>query len=402
MSMVHERTLVDELKEAGVPQELAFPLEEYRGRIQRAREAMTEAGIEVLLVNNISDLCYLIGFQTFFSTWYSCLVLPLDQEPFLQTAELEVPATLVHGPITDIALYPWYEATEAGTHLGPILKQRGLDQKRIGVQLSGGLGAIDYERLKDALPAAAFKDASEIIFELRVVKSPAEIAYLRAAAEITKAGVLAAQAALATARTDNDLAAAASSAMIAAGSEYFSIQPIFTTGHRSGLVHLTYKRNTLKSGDPVFMEMGGVYNRYCAPMMRTSVLGAASKELKQLAEISRATLELLPKHVKPGLTAHEVSVNIGKELAPLSRGYYHAYFGYSVGVGFPPHWGDGPMYIAQGLHKPLRPGMVFHTARANRIPGRMGVGVSETLLVTDSGSEYLTAGLPWDLHVVER
>ncbi len=404
MTVVHEPSLFELLKEAGVPQELAFPLDEYRARQKRVQQIMEERGLDTLLVNNITDLCYLIGFQTFFSTWYSCLVLPRKGEPFLQTAELEVPATLVHGPVRDIVLYPWYEATEAGAHLGPILKERGLASGRIGVQLSGGLAAVDYERLKGALPSARFEDVSGLVFELRVTKGPLEIDHLRKSAAITRRGVEAAQAALATAKTDNDLAAAASTAMLAAGSEFFAIQPIFTTGHRTGLVHLNHKRIPLKTGDNVFMEMGGVYSRYCAPVMRTSVIGSPSPEVARLAEISIRSLELLVKEVRPGRTGHDVSIAVGKDLRQMEAAgsFYHAYFGYSVGACFPPHWGDGSMYIAEGVDTELRPGMTFHTARANRIPGRVGVGISETILVTDTGCEVLTEGLPRELHVVER
>lgn len=397
--------LVEELKRQPIPKEFAFPEEEYRSRTRKTREAMDREGIDVLLVHNTPDICYLTGFQTFFATWYSCLMLPLEGEPVLQTAELEVPAALVHGPVKmGVVTFPWYEAGDAGAHLGPILQERGLAKKRIGVQLSGGLAAIDYERLRGALPDVAFEDVSDLIFNIRVIKSPAEIVYLRKAAEITAAGIRAAQAALATAKTDNDIGAAATGAMVAAGSEYFSIQPIITTGQRAGLVHLTYKRAPLHAGDAVFMEMAGCYQRYSAPMMRTSVLGEPSQEVLQLAELCRASLELVIENVRPGCTGHEVAQAVRKGLASVKDPgvYYHDYFGYSVGIGFPPTWTDGPMYLAGGVHKPLEPGMVFHTARANRIPGRVGVGISETILVTESGCEVLTGGVDRALHVVPR
>jgi Xaa-Pro aminopeptidase len=404
MTTTHEPNLVDVLKQVGVPQELAFPLDEYRARQRRMQERMDERGLDLLLVSNISDLCYLIGFQTFFSTWYSCLALPRSGEPFLQTAEIEVPATLVHGPVEDIEIYPWYESTEAGAQLGPILQRRGLASGRIGVQLTGGLAAIDYERLKGALPTARFEDVSNLVYELRVTKRPQEIEFMRKAGAITVEGIRAAQAALATASTDSELAAASAQAMHAAGGEYFSMQPIFTTGHRSGLVHLNHKRIPLKAGDNVFMEVGGVYNRYCSPVMRTSVLGEPSAAVRQLESISKRSFELLQREVRAGRTGHDVSVAIGKELRQLegAGSYYHGYFGYSVGISFPPHWGDGPMYIAEDWHHELKPGMTFHTARANRIPGRVGVGISETIVVTETGCEVLTEGMPRELHVVGR
>src|SRR5687767_11135408 len=102
MSMVEELSLLEEMKRAGVPKEQAFPDEEYRRRQRLVQEAMSDRGLDTLLLTNLNDMCYLTGFQTFFSTWYSCLVLPLSGKPFLQTAELEVPAAYIHGPLEDI------------------------------------------------------------------------------------------------------------------------------------------------------------------------------------------------------------------------------------------------------------------------------------------------------------
>lgn len=66
------------------------------------------------------------------------------------------------------------------------------------------------------------------------------------------------------------------------------------------------------------------------------------------------------------------------------------YYGYSVGIGFPPVWVERSVEIAEDSDDVLQPGMVFHAHRALRIPGVMGVGFSETVLVTENGCELLT------------
>jgi Xaa-Pro aminopeptidase len=72
--------------------------------------------------------------------------------------------------------------------------------------------------------------------------------------------------------------------------------------------------------------------------------------------------------------------------------------GYSVGIGFPPTWSDAPSFIAEGIHTPLRAGMTFHLPIMFRVPWKFGVGLSETIAITETGCEILTQKSR-DLHV---
>lgn len=390
-------SLVDELTEHPIPPVTAFTPDEYAARLRRTREAMSARGLDVLLVTELADICYLAGFHTFAPYIFTCLVVPLDGELVLQTGEIEIPSTLVHSIVRDIEAYPWWEGNQAGGALAGILQRRGLAKGRIGVEFTGRLSHAHFERLRGALAAATLVDSSGLVFDQRVVKSPAEIDYLRKAAAISGEGIRGARAALATAKYDNDIAAASIRAMVAAGSEYFWMQPIFTVGVRTGGVHLNYERVAVHPGDPVFMEVAGVYGRYTAPIMRTSILGEPSRELLALAENCTAAFDLLMREIRPGRTGHEVNAAMLKALkdVPDIGAYDHKYFAYSVGLG----WGDGDMYIAEGVERPLLPGMTFHTARANRLPGRIGVGLSETIVVTETGAEVLETGVDRALHV---
>lgn len=389
--------LDQELTAHPIPPVVAFSREEYASRLQRTREAMTSRGVDVLLVTELADICYLTGFNTFAPYIFSCLIIPTQGELVLQTGEIEVPSTLVHSIVREIEAYPWWEGNLAGASLAGILERRGLARGRVGVEFNGRLSYAHFERLRAALSSATLVDTSGLIFDQRVVKSPAEIEYMRKAAAISGEGIRGARAALATAKYDNDIAAASIRAMVAAGSEYFWMQPIFTVGVRTGGVHLNYERIPVGPGDPVFMEVAGVYGRYTAPVMRTSMLGEPSMELLALAENCNVAFDLLMREIRPGRTGHEVNAAMLTALkdVPDPGAYDHKYFAYSVGLG----WGDGDMYIAEGIERPLLPGMTFHTARANRYPGRIGVGLSETIVVTETGAEVLDTGVDRALHV---
>ena len=106
--------------------------------------------------------------------------------------------------------------------------------------------------------------------------------------------------------TDNDMAAAASEALIAAGSEYMCLSPVVTSGRRSGILHSTHKRNRLETGD-VSAEMGGCIHRYTAPTMRTVFIGEPPAEARRMAEACLTALDNILNTIRAGITADEVA-----------------------------------------------------------------------------------------------
>jgi Xaa-Pro dipeptidase len=102
-------------------------------------------------------------------------------------------------------------------------------------------------------------------------------------------------------------------------------------------------------------------------------------------------MESLFANLRPGRTMGDVAsaalVTLRK-IGPDVR--MRGYFGYSVGIGFPPSWVERSVEIAEGRDDVLEAGMTFHLHRVLRVPGVFGVGFSETALITNSGYELLT------------
>ena len=386
------------LLEGDIPREWSFPAAEYRARRARAREAMRSASLDVLLVHSVTDLCYFTGYQTLWPDAYACLVLPVDGDPFMQVGEVEASCAVLHGDIEDLTLLDWVGASSAPQQLADLLVARGFSQARIGVQMGriefGNRGPVDaalYRGLVERMSAALFEDATYLAFDLRVAKSAAEIEHLRAAAAITSKGMQAAIEAAEVGMNENDLAAIGAEVMIANGSEPFSIDPIVNAGHRTGYFHTTFKRAPIKSGDHVQLEFGGCWHRYTAPMMRTLIMGKPGAEVRKIMDANVAALDLLYANVRAGRSAHDVYTATVKGVEAFDdRLFRSGHFGYSVGVGFPPTWTDGPMYLARDVHRELEPGMCFHTPFSWRIPKVFVVGTSETIVVTETGCEILT------------
>jgi Xaa-Pro aminopeptidase len=376
--------------EAG--KELAFPMAEYEARLTRVRQAMEVAGLDALLVTSPPDLFYLAGYHTFSSGNHACLVLPRAGAPTLQVTSLETPGAVVTGWVEDVAVADWHLQTDAAGQLAGIVSDMGLAEDSLGIQ-PATLGLLPHlrDQLAAALPRAKLVDTTELVGRVRLVKSAGELDCLRQAAAYTGAGILASYAVMRPGATDNDVARAGYDAMIAAGSEFLAVQPIVTSGIRTTYVHQTFRRVPLAAGDVVFLEYGGCHLRYTAPTMRTAVIGEAPEGLDRVAEAVNATVAAILEAARPGRTCHEVAVAAGRGHAELDAEiFFSGAYGYHVGVGFPPSWAERFGFIARESELELAAGMTFHLPVCFRVAGRFGVGLSETIHITESGAERIT------------
>ena len=392
---------IRELSTTSAGKEMAFSASEYQERVAKVRKAMDETGLDALLVTHPPNLYYLAGYYTFGVGNHACLVLPREGDPTLQVTSLEVPAAVVNSWVRDVVSADWHEQTGAAAQLADIVKDKGLEAKGLGIEPSRtGLLPYIYNQLQRALPAARFQDASDVVAQVRMVKSTAEIEYLKKAAKCTQAAINASLAAVKPGVLDSDVAKVGYEAMIGAGSEFMSVQPIVTSGERTSYTHATYRRVPIEVGDTVFLEYGGCYQRYTAPMMRTAVVGEPSDDVRRVAEAVKATVSRIIETARPGRTHHEVAMEAKKARAPVaSETFFSEVYGYNVGIGFPPTWAEGLTFLAEGVDQPLLPGMPFHLPISYRIPGAFGVGLSETILITETGCEILTEQ-ERDLHIV--
>jgi Xaa-Pro aminopeptidase len=372
---------------------LAFSPEEYRARVRAVQARLAGQGLDALLCHAFPNICYLTGFETVAAHKYFMLALRPEGDPILLSQDFEAHNALVSAWTGRPVTYPvWGDGIDASRDL---LQQLGLADKRLGVDYeASSLTAARWLRLREALPRAVFVDASGLVEGVRVVKSPAEVACLRQAARLSSLGMEAAIEAVAEGRTDNDVALASYEAMIGGGSEYMCYPPIVTVGARSGIPHTTHRRVPIRRGDPVFIEVGACIHRYSAPMMRTAVAGPPSDRVKRMADACIASVDTLIAHIRPGIPARQVALAARNclEEAVAAGLIWHGYYGYSVGLGFPPEWSDSPAAISEQSDLILQPGMVFHCSTSLREAARCGTAFSETVAVTDTGCEVLTEG----------
>jgi Xaa-Pro dipeptidase len=378
---------------SGLAKEPAFPEAEYRARVARLWDVMREAGLDAMLVHHPASVFYFTGNENLHVYDNECVIVPLGREPTLVVPRIDE---------TRACLTAWTDRIvstssdgEAPGVLAEVLREAGVAEGRIGVEKrvarAAGLSVYVYEGLAAALPRATLVDASGVPERVKLVKSPREVAYLREAGRLTDLGVRAALAIAAEGRADYEVAAAAYQAMIGAGSDFLAIPAIVNCGPYSGITHSTHVGRRLARGDVLFLELGACRRRYSSPCVRSASMGPPGSEVRRLAEASEATVAGMHAVMRAGATADEVARAGAVGVARAGDGVrWSGDYGYPVGAGFPPHWGDYSCGIRIGNPMVLQAGMVFHQPVSLRIPGRVGVGFSDTVLITDTGCERLT------------
>ena len=367
-----------------------FPQEEYDRRLSAVQKEMSEQGIEVLLLFAPTNLFYLTAYHTIGYTNYQCLLVPQTGKPVLVVRLLEKPVAEASSWLDEVFAYEDHE--DPASAVQRALQETGWISRRLAAeQTSPFLSAKQYMHLQKVVDQE-LADGSGIVETVRLIKSPLELACHRNAAKCTEAGLTAVLGAIAEGKTENEVVAECYKGLVATGSEFFSSGPILNSGPKSGIAHTTFQRRVLKRGDAMILEIGGVWHRYSAPLMRTAVVGEASDEIRSMYDACTEALTATLDAMGPGVKSEEVQAACQAVID--QRGYepnFRKRIGYSVGVGFAPGWGEGHiMDLKHHDKRELQPGMVFHVVPALRKNWEFGVGVSETVAITDSGIEILT------------
>lgn len=373
--------------------ELAFDAAEYAARLSRVREAMQARGFDLIMLTDPGDLCYLTGYRTF-EVSVQCALLVSATRTILFVPAIEMGPAVYLSRVDDVVGYAWESPASVARQLVDQmgrLVDRG--SRRVGVSLwSGSLRPGLLQALEETRPQTRFVDIGDLVERIRLVKSPAELDYLAESAAITGAGLDAAGRAIGEGVIDHEIAQAGAAAMLGAGSEFMSMQPIVATGLRSGIIHTNHAGHPVARGEIVFMEFGAVRRRYTAPLMRTAVVGSASAEMREFHAVCLDVLAAVMAAARTGST-FDAAARAGEAalVSVADRAFFSGVFGYPIGIQFPPSWVAGSTFIARGSARVFEDDMVFHLPICLRKPAEFGVGFSETIRITPTGGERITA-----------
>lgn len=369
--------------------DMTFPFEEYERRLSELRHRMSERLLDAVVISDPENLMYLTDYQTTGYSFFQALVVPIDDEPFMITRQMEE-SNVVARTWVDLTR-PYPDTGDAIQSLVQALREFGLHTKSVGYERNSYyFPAYHQDYIHTAITEGRLLDCFGIVEEGRICKSDAEIEIMRKAAHATEVGMQAGLDACQAGVTENDIGAEISQAMFRAGGETPAVMPYVTSGPRSMIGHATWEGRVVQPGEHVFLEVGGCFRRYHTAMMRTAVLGELSDSMLTAQKRMKLALREVEDAIRPGLTVSDAD-NIVRSIITDNSvgGRLVTRSGYSIGIAFPPSWDEG--YIAslnQGDPTVLREGMTFHIIPWMwGVDGDKTVGISDTIRVTADGCE---------------
>jgi ectoine hydrolase len=285
--------------------------------------------------------------------------------------------------------------------LGQIITDRGWGSGMIGTEMDNYyFSAAAYTFLTMALPNASFIDATAMVNWCRAVKSPQELDYMRIAGKIVGAMHERILEVAEPGIRKCDLVAEIYDAGIRGvegfGGDYPAIVPLLPSGSDAAAPHLTWDDKPMKSGEGTFFEIAGCYRRYHTPLSRTVFFGKPPQEYLDA-----------DKAVQEGMVAGLEAARAGNCCEDIAIAFFDVLTkwgitkdnrtGYSIGLSYPPDWGERTMSLRRGDRSELQPGMTFHFMTGLWMD-EWGMETTESIVITD-GEPELLANVPRQLFI---
>ncbi|MET0604995.1 MAG: Xaa-Pro peptidase family protein [Beijerinckiaceae bacterium] len=381
---------------------LHFTREEFAARKARLLDAMQREMLDGLMLFQQESMYWLTGYDTFGFCFFQCLYVTSDGRMALLTRSADLRQAQHTSIIEDIRI--WRDRADANPALDlkDMVADVGGAHVRIGVEFeSYGLIASNGRRLEAACDGfATLTDASHIVTRLRAVKSPAEIAYVRHAAELCDRADRSAIRETNAGADEGDILAAMHAEIFIAGGDYPANEFIIGSGPDALLCRYKAGRRKLEANDQLTLEFAGVWRHYHVAAMRTHIVGEPTHLHRRYHAAAREALLACEAEMRPGRTAGDVFAAHARifDEAGLASHRLNA-CGYSLGARVTPSWMDWPMFY-EANPWPLEPGMVmFAHMILMDSPTATAICLGRTSLLTETGADPLNAP---DLSLVVR
>lgn len=380
---------------------LHFSREELAARRARTVAELERRGLDGLLMFRQESMYYLTGYDTFGYVFFQCLYLGSDGTLTLLTRAPDLRQARHTSIVDDIRIWVDREGATPADDLKAMLEDHGCRGQRLGVEFEAyGLTGRSLKWLEAAVDGfVTLVDVSDLVSMLRVVKSAAEIAYVRRAAELADGAAAEANRLAVPGAFEGDILAAMHAAIFKGGGDYPGNAFIIGSGRDALLCRYYAGRRHLGENDQLMLEFAGVYRHYHAALMRTVLTGRPEPRHAAMYQACRDALVESEQALRPGRPIGDV---FDAHARIFDEAGYRAHrlnaCGYSLGTTFSPSWMDWPMFYT-GNPVVAEPNMVFflHMVLMDSDSGR-AMALGRTVLVTETGCESLSKA-PLDLVV---
>jgi ectoine hydrolase len=389
---------------------IPFSSGEYARRLSLTRAAMERAGLDAMLVTDPSNQAWLTGYDGWSFYVHQGVVLGLEGAPLWWGRDMDsigAGRTVWMDP-GNIKGYSDYFVQSTEVHpmedLAGYLKSLGFEASRIGVEMENYYySAKAHEVLGRELPDATLVDATALVNWQRIVKSDEELLFIRKAAGISEKVVQTAIDRAEPGLRKNELVAEIFHAGITGADDdwgdYPAIVPLTPSGLDATAAHLTWNGERMRAGEATFFELSGCYRRYHAPLCRTVFLGTPPDEMRRAEDAQLEGIEAGLNAARAGNRTGDIA---NAFMDSLRRHGIHreGRCGYSIGLSYPPDWGERTASIRSEDQTVLKPGMTFHFMPALWMD-TWGLETTETILIRDDGPAEALCNFPRKLFVKE-
>ena len=387
----------------------AFAKDEYDERLYRVRQSMRERNLDALIIGDPSNINWLTGYDAWSFYTPQMMLVGLDRGPFWMGREMDAGAAhfTTYLSSDQIIAYPEDLVQRVDTHPALFLA----DQiAALGV----GRGAIGYEsdvyyltprallELQKGLPKARWVDADLLVNWARLVKSKAEIAVMREAAQIAEIAMQTAWDGVRPGVRQCDLMADVVAAQIRGtkqfGGDQPALHPLILAGEAASTAHPMWNDSILEDGQTVAFELGGCRKRYNVGLARTVHLGTPSMQLQDTAKAVEEGMAAVMEALRADAVAGDVHAawQVVLDRYGLEK---KSRIGYSIGAAYAPDWGEHTLSFRPNETVLVPENAVVHIILGMWMDG-WGMELSETLHVTESGCKKMT-DFPQHVHLVE-
>jgi ectoine hydrolase len=386
------------MSQPGAPDRLPFPPAEYDARIARTRAAMASRNLDLVVTSDPSNMAWLTGYDGWSFYVHQGVLLGLEGEPIwwgrrMDGAGAKRTAFMGDANISGYA-DDYVQSTERHPmeHMARLIAERGLDKARIGVEMDNyWFTAKAFEVLKAALPDATFSDATGLVNWQRTVKSDNEIEFMQRAGRIIERMYEAVFEMIEPGLPKNKMVAEIYRVAIEGAEghwgDYPAIVPMMGSGLDATAPHLTWDDQPFRNDEITFFELTGCYRRYHCPLARTVYLGKMPDKYKAAEHAVLAASERALEKALPGNTCDDVAVAFFDTLK--KHGFEKdSRTGYSIGLSYPPDWGERTLSLRRGDATVLQENMTLHFMPALWLDDG-GIELTESIRITAGGPEML-------------
>lgn len=349
-------------------------------RLARVQEATARAGLGAVFLTPGPDLRYVTGYEAKQLERLTCLVVPATGDPFLVVPRLELPAAQVSpaGGL-GVEMVAWDETDDPFALVAGRLPR---DLARVGV--ADRMWAMMALRLRDAMPGTEQRAAGQVLRELRMRKSAAEVAALReAGAAIDRVHAMV-PGLLKPGRTEREVGRDIAEAILAEGHTTVDFV-IVASGPNGASPHHEVSDRVIQTGDPVVVDIGGAMpSGYCSDETRTYVVGRPPAEFLAYYDVLREAQQAACEAVRPGVRPEDVDA-AARDL--IAEAGYGEFFVHRTGHGIGLETHEEP-YIVAGNTEPLEAGMAF-SIEPGIYPGAHGARIEDIVVCTEDGYERM-------------